>query len=56
MADPMRGISRDRDFLGAHYRALGDAQQAGDLVLNTGDLSVSLAARSVADWLLEASQ
>ncbi len=56
VADPTRGISKDKDFLAAHYRALGNAQQADDLVLDTGNVSVSLAARSVADWLLEVSQ
>lgn len=56
MADPTRGISKDKDFLAAHYRALANAQQADDLVLDTGNVSVSLAARSVAEWLLEVSQ
>jgi hypothetical protein len=57
MADPARGISKDKDFLAAHYRALDNAtQDDGDLVLDTGDVSVSLAARSVADWLLRASE
>ena len=57
MADPTRGISKDKDFLAAHYRALGDVRpDDGDFVLDTGDVSVSLAARSVADWLLLASQ
>ena len=57
MADPTRGISKDKDFLAAHYRALGNVRPDGrDLVLDTGDVSVSLAARSVADWLLLASQ
>ena len=28
MADPTRGISKDKDFLAAHYRALANAQQA----------------------------
>jgi shikimate kinase len=57
VADSTRGISKDRDFLAAHYRALGNAKPAdGDLVLDTGDLSVSRAARSVADWLLRASK
>jgi hypothetical protein len=59
MADPTRGISKDKEFLAAHYGALGDARRVGeDLVLDTGDVSVSVsvAARSVADWLLPASE
>ena len=57
MADPTRGISKDKDFLAAHYRAFGNIRPDDrDLVLDTGDVSVSLAARSVADWLLLASQ
>ena len=57
MADPTRGVSKDKDFLAAHYRALGNARPDDrDFVLDTGDVSVSLAARSVADWLLLASQ
>ena len=57
MADPTRGISKDKDFLAAHYGALDNAtHHDGDLVLDTGAVSVSLAARSVADWLLRASE
>ncbi len=56
MADPTRGASKDKDFLAAHYRALGNVRpDERDLVLDTGDVSVSLAAQSVADWLLLAS-
>jgi hypothetical protein len=56
-ADPTRGISKDKGFLAAHYRAVGNASAVdGDLILDTGDLSVSLAARSVVDWLLRASK
>jgi len=55
MVDPTRGVSQDREFLAAHYRARGHAIPAdGDLVLDTGDVSVAVAARSVADWVLEA--
>ena len=55
VADSSRGISKDRHFLAAHYRALGDAKPAdGDLVVDTGSLSVSRAAHVVADWLLRA--
>ena len=57
VADPTRGISKDKDFLAAHYRALGNARRGDeDLVLDTGDVSFSVAARSVADWLLCASE
>jgi hypothetical protein len=57
MADPTRGISKDKDFLAAHYHTFGNARRDdGDLVLDTGDVSVSFAARSVADWLLRASE
>jgi shikimate kinase len=57
MADPSRGVSKDKDFLAAHYRALGNVRpDDGDLVLDTGDVSVSFAARAIADWLLLASQ
>lgn len=57
VADPLRGMSKDKDFLAAHYRALGNARpDAGDLLLDTGDVSVSVAARSVADWLLRPSE
>jgi gluconate kinase len=53
MADPMRGASKDKNFLAAHYRALDDAKVGDrDLVLDTGDVSVSVAAHSVTDWLL----
>jgi shikimate kinase len=53
MADPTRGVSKNRDFLAAHYRALGNARPDDrDLVLDTGEISISTAARSVADWLL----
>ena len=56
MADPMRGISKDKDFLVAHYRALGSATSTDEhLVLDTGHISVATAARSVADWVLAAS-
>jgi Adenylylsulphate kinase len=56
VADPTRGISKDRDFLAAHYRTLGEARHAaGDLVVDTGAVSVSIAARQVTDWLLRAS-
>ena len=56
MLDPTRGISTDREFLAAHYRARGHATPGdGDLVLDTGDVSVAVAARSVADWVLHAS-
>jgi hypothetical protein len=55
-ADPTRGLSKDKDFLAAHYRARGSASPGDeDLVLDTGHFSVSLAARSVTDWLLRAS-
>lgn len=57
LADPTRGISKDKDFLEAHYHGFGNARRDdGDLVLDTGDVSISLAARSVADWLLNASE
>jgi hypothetical protein len=57
MVDPTRGISKDKDFLAAHYRALSDAKRAdSDLVLDTGNVSVPLAARAVADWLLTTSE
>ena len=53
MADPTREGSKDKDFLAAHYRALDDAEVAdGDLVLDTGAVSVSVAAHAVVDWLL----
>ena len=57
IADPTRGMSKDKDFLEAHYRAFGHARMYdGDLVLDTGDVSVSAAARSVADWLLRTAE
>lgn len=57
MADPTRGISKDKDFLAAHYSALVNARQNDrDLVIDTGDVSVSVAARSVRDWLLRAPE
>jgi cytidylate kinase len=57
MVDPTRGISKDRNFLAAHYRAMADTRDTnGDFVLDTGDVSVSRAARSVVDWLLPASE
>jgi predicted kinase len=57
MVDPTRGISKDRDFLAAHYRAMADTRETnGDFVLDTGGVSVSLAARSIVDWLLPASE
>ena len=53
IADPTRGMSKDRDFLAAHYRALGSARpDDADLILDIGEVSVALAARAVADWLL----
>ena len=56
-ADPTRGTSRNKHFLAAHYRALGNVRPDDrDLLLDTGDVSVAFAARSVADWLLLASQ
>ena len=56
IADPTRGGSKDKEFLAAHYRELGDARvDEGDLILDTGSVSVSVAARSVADWLQRAS-
>jgi len=55
--DPLRGISKDKDFLAEHYRAFGSATRDDrDLVLDTRTFSVSLAARSVADWLLRGSE
>jgi len=52
-ADLRAESRRTRTILAAHYRALGDeTPDDGDLVLEAGDVSVSLAARSVADWLL----
>jgi Adenylylsulphate kinase len=57
MADPMRGVSKDKDFLVAHYRGLANATSDDkDLVLDTGHVSVAMAARSVADWVLGASE
>jgi Adenylylsulphate kinase len=57
LADPTRGLSKDRDFLAAHYRGFDNPRRYDrDLVIDTGDASVSLAARSVADWLLSASE
>jgi len=57
IADPTRGGSKDKDFLAAHYRALGNASpDDSDLLLDTGDVSVSVAARSVADWLQHGSE
>jgi gluconate kinase len=57
MADSTRGISKDKDFLAAHYRALGNASpDERDLVLDTEHISVSMAARSVADWLLRTAE
>ena len=54
-ADPSRGLSKDRDFLAAHYRTVGNAPEIdGDFMLDTADVSISLAARSVVDWLLAA--
>jgi len=49
----LRAESRkDKDFLAAHYRALGDeTPDDGDLVLRGRGCLVSLAARSVADWV-----
>lgn len=57
LADPMREMSKDKDFLTAHYRALGDARwDDRDLVLDTGDISVSTATLLVADWLTGGSE
>jgi len=57
IADPTRGMSKDKDFLAAHYRALDNAKWGHeDLVIDTGTVSVSVAARSVADSLLRTSE
>ncbi len=52
-----RGISKDKDFLAARYRALDNATQAdGDLVLEQ-ELSLSHSPLAqFADWLLRASE
>jgi gluconate kinase len=52
-ADPTRGDSRDRAFLAAHYGALDNARRDHeDLVIDTGTVSVSVAACLVADWVV----
>jgi hypothetical protein len=57
MADPTRGDSKDKDFLAAHYRALNSAiRDHEDLLIDTGTVSVFVAARLVTDWLLRASE
>jgi hypothetical protein len=55
-ADPTRGVSRDRDFLVAHYAAYATLERNDrDLVFDTGRMDVSACARAVADRALSAS-
>jgi hypothetical protein len=55
-ADPTRGISRDRDFLVAHYAAHANLERNdGDLLLDTGRMNVSVCVRAVTDRAMRAS-
>jgi shikimate kinase len=55
-ADPTRGLSRDRDFLSAHYRDLVPLWDASREVLHldTGRLTVDEAATAMIEWLAKA--
>jgi hypothetical protein len=55
-ADPTRGVSRERAFHFAHYAARANLERNdGDLVLDTGSMSVSACAGAVADRVLRAA-
>ena len=54
--DFTRGISRDRDFLVAHYEAWNEMPPiASDFTVANGEISAAVAARLVANWLLDGS-
>lgn len=54
-SDPTRGLSRSPEFLRKHYRetarAVRDTPQT-DLVVDTGVVGISEAAREIAEWVL----
>jgi hypothetical protein len=52
LADPRRGVSRNRDFLSEHYREFVSAWDDGDVLrLSTGDATVEESADAVIEWL-----